>query len=227
MAAGIYDFAASVTPWQLFVTPTLRGARWTNSDGSPSARVTRCMLFQFLRIVADEFDIPFRDEFWLAREELGEIGGRFHWHLLLSGLHGMAGRRVIPSPNPVADVHRVIACWQRCGASAGIIDVRPYDARLSGVSYIMKGLEDWSTTGANAYELSKYDDSQVGRQLIASRAWLRWYDTRSSKSRRHRKAVTRRATGADRSATSRSDGPGYNPDRMRHFADDPTVRLYC
>jgi hypothetical protein len=69
--------------------------------------------------------IPF-----LIAEELGEVGERFHVHILLAGL----GKR--PS---VSDCFAMEWLWQEA-YKGGFAQIRPYDARLGGVRYVLKTL---------------------------------------------------------------------------------------
>lgn len=127
------------------------------------------MLFAFLRMVArgelrDKkskkrvHSVLFKNLVWLAREERGEIGDRYHYHVLLDGL-------------PLARRNRVETfVWKRLWTQlgGGFIDARPFDARLSGAAYVLKGLDTWSYTQANHYELTKFGQDADGRELIVS-----------------------------------------------------------
>ena len=55
-------------------------------------------------------------------------------------------------------------------SSPGYTVIRQFDPHLGGVDYIMKG-EDWTYSGANAYELSKFNERE-GTSLIASHKLL-------------------------------------------------------
>jgi len=182
------------------------------------------MLFQFWRKVAKSYGVPFHLLPAAAREERGEKGGRFHFHSLLGGLHHVAGRGVIPSPNPISDNFRIDKIWSKgCGKSGGMADCRAYDARLSGAEYIMKGLDgfDYSNLQANAYEAGKFNEDEEGRELILTPAMWRYIALRS-RNRRHLKAQELKISSCDRSSRGvRSSVP--LPTRFPHFAD-PTTR---
>ena len=55
-------------------------------------------------------------------------------------------------------------------SSPGYTDIRQYDPHLGGVDYIMKD-DGWTYSGANAYELSKFNERE-GTVLIASHKLL-------------------------------------------------------
>lgn len=216
--------ALSLYPWDQFSTLTYGGNSGKNVERVPSWGDRRSMLLQWWRLIADSYGIPW-DVFPAAgREEAGEKNGRLHWHCLIGGLHHVPGRGVIPSPNPKADKFRLINLWSgHCGASAGIADSRPYDARLSGAEYILKGLENlnFSSYAANAYELSKFDDSREGRELIVTPFVYR-YLARRSRNRRHQKARDVNKRSRDRSSPGASKGVP-SPTRFPH-PHDPTNR---
>ncbi len=191
--------------------------------------IRRRMLFQWLRKIEQAFGIPEGLLVHLPREERGEKTGRFHWHVLVGGLYYVAGRGVVPSPNVRSDIHILEALWKQCGRNAGFPDVREFDAQLSGVSYVLKGLEEleWSYAGANAYELAKFAEDQEGRELILAPAFLTAVDRKLSRNRRHRKARDVKRRSRDRSARGESSSGFVGPDRQAHPYDDVTTRLYC
>ena len=55
-------------------------------------------------------------------------------------------------------------------SSPGYTDIRQFNPHLGGVDYIMKG-EDWTYSGANAYELSKFNERE-GTIIVASHKLL-------------------------------------------------------
>ena len=130
------------------------------------------MLFQFLRSIAKGFK---RDKktnaridgirwdmlLWAAREEAGELNGRYHFHVLLSGLP--LGR--------FNQTERFVlkAAWKKAGG--GHADVRVFDPALPGVAYVLKGLEQWSRSLANAYEMRKFE-ARYDREVILAHAFL-------------------------------------------------------
>lgn len=189
------------TPWEYFISPTYQSKTEHGQDlAVPSVYVRERILLEYLRKVAKRFSCPWEYLLWIAREELGERGGRPHWHILVAGLNHVAGRGIVPSPNIASDTHRLVNIWRTCGRSAGRIDVRAYDARLSGVDYITKGLGflNWDPSEANAYEVSKFEDTRQGRKLILAPAWVRYVSMRS-RNRRHLKAQDVKRRARDRS----------------------------
>ena len=73
-------------------------------------------------------------------------------------------------------------------SSPGYADIRQFNPHLGGVDYIMKG-EDWTYSGANAYELNKFNERE-GTTLIASHKLLmRLYLKMNGKTRAKDKAL--------------------------------------
>lgn len=216
----------SLFRWDQFATLTYgSNAADKPSCDPPAPMVRRRMLFQWWRQIAESYGVPWDLFIAAAREECGEKGGREHWHSLVGGLYHVPGRGVVPSPNPTSDTFRLVNLWTaRCGKSAGIADSRAYDARLSGVEYILKGLEGWnySTLAANAYEVAKFDDFQADRQLILTPALIRWLSMRS-RNRRHLKAREVKKLSRDRSAPGVSNSVP-TPARFVHPADTSLPR---
>lgn len=206
----------SLVRWDAFATLTFASNRENKPLAVPSYWVRRRILFQWLRKVERSFGVPGGLLLFAAREERGEKNGRFHWHVLVGGLHHVAGRGLVPSPNPTADKFRLANLFRQCGKSAGIVDVRSYDARLSGVAYILKGLEDWSYEGANAYELAKFDESREGRELILAPEVFRHLALRS-RNKRHQRARDGKIRSRDRSAPGVSSSVP-TPARFPHHA---------
>lgn len=166
-------YHASLQPWQFFITLTY------GHDGIggavPPAPVRQKMLFAFLRQVglgrykdkktgARLHRVNWHSLLWLAREEQGEKGGRHHFHILLAGLP--------PDRHNVTEAHVQKTIWRECGG--GIADVRMYEAGLDAVSYVLKGLEQWSHEGANAYELGKFRDKGDCMPILADSCVETW-----------------------------------------------------
>lgn len=220
--------AATRIDWGFFCTLTYSGNRIGQTvEGTPHF-IRRRMLFQWVRKVERAFRIPEGFLLFLAREEQGEKGARFHWHVLLGGLHYVPGRGVIPSPNVNSDRFILEALWRQCGKAAGFPDVREYSSQLSGVEYVLKGLEEleWTYSGANAYELAKFNDSREDRELILAPGFLTAVDRAQSRNRRHRKARDVKRCSRDRSARGESSGGFNGSARLAHPYDDPAARLY-
>lgn len=183
--------AISRVPWDFFATPTYTSRTATGEFLSPPTSLIReRMFFQYIRQVEKAFSVPSGRLLYVGREELGEKNRRPHWHILFAGLYHTVGRGIQPSPNRTSDCHRLRHLWlNHCGKSAGFNVVRPYMARLSGVQYIMKGLEfgDYSSHGANSYEVQKFIEDQEGRKLIVAPSVFRYLALRS-RNRRHLEA---------------------------------------
>jgi hypothetical protein len=173
-------FQASLHRWDLFVTLTYKSRHESGAPLKvPDERSRARMLFAFLRELAKGRmtnrngepinRLPFRFLRWVAREEIGERNGRYHWHILVEGLPASrlnhTERFVIKS------------IWNDVGG--GFSDVRVFDARLPGVSYVMKGLRGWSQSHANAYEMGKFADDQKDRTLILSASFTRLWGSAS------------------------------------------------
>lgn len=168
-----FVYALSLESWQLFATLTFESR---GEDGQP-LRVPPyekrlCMLFGFLRDVAEGLKrnhdgkriekVHFTKLVWAARDEPGELNGREHFHVLINGLP--LGRR------NATDRWVTKHIWRNNGG--GHADIRSFDTSLSGVRYILKGLDQWSLNGANAYELGKFSEGEE-RKLILSHALLK------------------------------------------------------
>jgi len=123
--------------WQLFATLTFRPGL--------ESRVAICkrLLFAWLRSSAS-FTGGFKRLVWVVRAERGELGGRFHLHVLLAGLPIETKQRGCLSWSFFC-----IAEWKRLTGSR--VTVQPFDPSLSGVQYVLKGM------GAGAsYEMRKF-----------------------------------------------------------------------
>ncbi len=165
----------SLHRWQMFCTLTFRSR---NEQGQsvkvPNADCRRKMLFAFLRECAkgEKRDrngkrissIPFRKLLWAAREERGERKGRYHFHILLSGLP--------PERVNVTETFVQKSIW--AGVCGGHSDFRMFDSRLPGVQYVLKGLEQWSQRHANAYEVGKYCADEDRTLILADAYVSKW-----------------------------------------------------
>jgi hypothetical protein len=165
-------YHASLQPWQFFITLTY------GHDGIggavPPAPIRKKMLFAFLRRVGlghyqtkdgqRDHRVNWHNLLWLAREEQGERGGRHHFHILLAGLPAQR--------HNATEAYVQCKIWRECGG--GIADVRMYDTGLDGVSYVLKGLEQWSHEGANAYELGKFVDKGDCMPILADTCVRTW-----------------------------------------------------
>jgi len=194
-------FNASLHRWQFFVTLTFasRDERG-NLLAVPSYAERRKMLFAFLRECAKGQkrnkegiriqSVPFPALLWLAREERGETGGRFHFHILLDGLP--------PSRVNKSEGYALKSIWRKLGG--GFADVRTYDKRADGVSYVLKGLDEWSRVNANAYEMGKFNADEKDRMLILSNSCARKWCEQVTKTRASSAARSAVITGVRLSA---------------------------
>ena len=73
-------------------------------------------------------------------------------------------------------------------SSPGHSDVRQFDPQLDGVDYVMKG-EDWSYSGANAYELSKFGERDNTNHILSHKLLMKLFLRVSGRSLRRRDKV--------------------------------------
>lgn len=210
---------ARLEQWQFFATLTFRALE-------PSRPAKARMMFAWLREVANghpsmsheqgpRLAVKWHRLGWLARGELGEVGGRHHFHILICGL---PARRVNPS-----ECFWQMNLWETLGG--GMARVRMFSARSTGVEYVLKGLEDApsSRDGANAYELSKFDAEAPGRELILAESLLRKW-RRGSRGEGRRWTRDGKSARRDRIA-ARGPVKTWAPKMFPHPADSPGARL--
>lgn len=150
------------------------GANW--NDRKTRNKVER--VFAWLRDVY-EFHTGSREldgKIELIAEELGDKGGRFHYHILLGSL---------PKQLSKSDCFAMAWLWKE-QYKGGFASIRPYDGSLAGVRYVLKSLDlvdlraissesaqvkaqalagvhvrtSTSYQGANAYEVGKIGSGQ-------------------------------------------------------------------
>lgn len=172
--------------WQLFVTCTYKNSR------TMGAKARYAMLFQWLRRLAamDKGErkggAALRGLTFIIREEFGEQNHRLHWHALISGLK--------PSLVRPTTCLFMMGYWE--GIGGGMARVRVYNAALDGAEYTLKGLEggfdDWTTQGANRYEIGKFNGDDT-LMLIPSHSLLAdWRAAARESGRLTRQAQDRR-----------------------------------
>lgn len=127
--------------WQGFVTLTF-GANW-------SARKTRNKverIFAWLRRIVrfHTGSKSLQDIRFVLSEELGEMGDRYHVHMLIGGL---------PRKLTKTDCFAMSHVWKE-GFRGGFAKIRPYAPTLRGVEYVLKTL-DLSSLRAISSETSK------------------------------------------------------------------------
>lgn len=208
--------------WTLFSTLTFVGQE------VPRPQVRCKMLFQWLRQCAKLEGIPFELFVFLAREEQGEIGGRYHFHCLTGGSRSSLAQAGTPWGNVKSLAYAFENVWRNsCGKSAGIAQVRAFDPSLSGVSYVLKGLSDeWSTIEANNFEVARFRDTgetvrvggqiaaRLDRQLIPARCLVRELVGSSSNRRRWKARVLKKEYRDRAESGNRQAQP--SPSRLAH-----------
>lgn len=178
-------YQISMQRWEYFLTLTYRSR---DDSGNllkvPDQKERSKLLLAFLRRAAEgnkrdrktgnRLDtVPFSHFLWVAREERGEIGGRYHFHILLAGF----------PPSRINQVERfsLKSIWTSLGG--GHADCRAFDSRLSGAQYVLKGLEGWSQRNANSFEMRRFNEEE-DRSLIVAKAcaekWARRTKQRAS-----------------------------------------------
>ncbi len=191
--------------WQFFA-----GFSFANEQ-SMAESVRGPMQFEFMRRCCAKWHFPIKKFEFLIREELGEKTERLHWHALFSGLP--------PSLVNRSSCFVMIKTWENMGG--GHSRVRVFDERLPGSDYVLKGLE--GSQAANAYELSKFNESGTLKLIPAHRLirqWVKWFEP----DRRLRKARDMRTTSRRDLKTGRNGAAYALPDFGVHPADQ--IRLY-
>ena len=102
-------------------------------------------------------------------------------------------------------------------SSPGYADVRQYDPQLDGVGYVMKG-EDWSYSGANAYELAKFNDRENTNHILSHKLLMMLFLKNSARKLRNRdKAIFRQglveSTNTSRNGLQGNFGKAANVSR--------------
>ena len=90
---------------------------------------------------------PYSQLLIALRAELGEMGGRFHFHYLLGGTW---------TRNAITLAHQLEHRWFGLFGQGAIAKCRAYDRSRAGVEYVTKCLNQ-GLWGANEYELRKYN----------------------------------------------------------------------
>ena len=129
------DFAWSLARinWDFFTTQTFK-------NPLPRESVRKAMFWRWCRDVSKISGVPYKDLLIALRGELGEIGGRPHFHCLLGG---------VTTCNMMSLRSQMMRSWKIISGNADG-DFRLYDRSLAGADYVCKCL------GANAYEINKF-----------------------------------------------------------------------
>lgn len=145
-------------------------AHLTFKNPLPNGREVNALVGRFLRKAARMSHTHFERLDYVGRGEIGELGKRFHEHILLGNLG--------PTSHLTSYLLELKAYWGQArldvGSFAGemgdICQVWPYDPTLDGVGYVMKGLERYEfASEARNYELSKFgltDQNTVSDSLL-------------------------------------------------------------
>jgi len=161
----------STEEWAWFATLTF--ADDVNRPGRPPSEKRRYhMLFAWLRYVAcfsrgDTRAKRWASLLWVVRHEEGEISERPHFHVLIGGIP----KGFINPSTRFKLSHR----WSEI-IKGGFCDVRAYNNALPGVEYVLKGLrgQGYSLAGANAYEVSKYNERSGAAVSLSSSCLGKW-----------------------------------------------------
>jgi hypothetical protein len=108
----------------------------TQAERRPSVAECRRQKFGHDKISG----VPYKDLLIAVRGELGEIGGRPHFHCLLGG---------VTTCNMMSLRSQMFRSWKIISGNADG-DFRLYDRSLMGADYVCKCL------GANSYEINKF-----------------------------------------------------------------------
>jgi hypothetical protein len=175
------EWQLKLIPWDFFATLTWEDVETT----SPSSR--RHHVAHWIdRWAARVCGLKSQHIAWATRWERGEIGDRPHCHLLI----GRIPRRHIS----ITVTYILKHIWQHrptcictpgkkhkemCGH--GLAQIRLYDPSAAGVPYMCKGKvgSDWSYSGANAYELRKYNSVDLDALYISPRAQQEMVEART------------------------------------------------
>ena len=163
-------------PWTWFGTftfglrkrPDLKApGRFLVSTSKPPIKAVRySMFFQWLRKF--EKTIKAKETIYLLRHELGEMGSRPHFHFLM----------VVPgTANSVTNRFKQMAAWEQLGGGfARIRAISNQNLATVFLDYTTKPAsrrEGFSSTGADKYESSKFEQSDF-QDLKLSPALLRF-----------------------------------------------------
>lgn len=166
-AVASMDFAVSLEaiPWEFFATLTFAGTL-------PKPSIAYSQAFKWLQKIADIHRRPYNLLLLALRGEQGEQNGRFHFHALVGGT---------TTRNYISSQHMMEHFWKVDNRGARV-EVRRYDPSLRGASYITKGVKNGTFSGANRYELMKYNN--YADSVTLSDSVLRFIAARDSQGQR-------------------------------------------
>jgi hypothetical protein len=195
-------YAMREAPWQVF-------AHFTFKNPLPVAREAEVLVRNAQRKACRLAHVHFESAWFLCRGEFGELGGRFHYHMLFGNFPPFAR-----SSGFCMDVKQF---WSRLRLHVGsfadvqgdICQVWPFDWALDGVKYVMKGIERYEYSGeAQNYELTKFGLSD---RVTLSTALL----LHVSREMRKERSVT---------VKTLKQGEHFGPDRMADVSQRSTCR---
>lgn len=142
--------AIAGAPWQVF-------AHFTFKNPLPVEREAGVLLRNTQRKACRLAHVHFESAWFLSRGEFGELGGRFHYHMLIGNFPPFAGTSgfCMDLKNYWSRLRLNVGSF--AGVQGDICQVWPYDLTLDGVGYVMKGIERYEFAGeARSYELTKF-----------------------------------------------------------------------
>lgn len=157
------QYLAKMVDWQFFATLTFAAKIPTESNRNKMFHAWASWLDQLEKAKGSNRHTrrpsPHHAFYWMLREELGEIGGRLHYHVLIGGL----------SKNLVNTRTAMASCakWEKL--HGGMARNYVYDSHLDGVGYVLKGLDQQaiaSKIGAIDYEMGKFVGAEGRRVLL-------------------------------------------------------------
>ena len=118
------EFLSQLAPWDWFVNPlTFRDSEIGSGPPVPEAAIAR--IEEYLALVQRQAPKPIG---WVIAEEFGRLGGRWHCHMLVSG---------------VGNIHRKF-WWQEAFRRFGYTKIEPFDrdrgAAFYAAKYVSKAL---------------------------------------------------------------------------------------
>ena len=146
-----YAYSLARIRWDVFGTLTFRSV--------PSPKRAFGRAWAHMHQAAEIVERPYSQLLIALRAELGEQGGRFHFHYLLGGTQAR---------NEITLAHQLEHRWFGMFGQGAIAKCRAYDRSRAGVAYVTKCLSQ-GTWGANEYELRKYnlaDTVTLSRSVI-------------------------------------------------------------
>lgn len=138
VSRGMFETISRVN-WDVFGHLTFKALR--------PRPVLYAYCWQLCRHVSDVSRRPYRELLIALRYERGEIGGRPHFHILVGGTE---------APNKQTLGFQCVAWWKSHVGSR--VEFRPYLPCGSAEDYLMKEC-GWTFSGANGYELAKFDQA--------------------------------------------------------------------